>query len=70
MTERHVVRDHAEGKWKVVDASTGETESRTRTQAGAIAEAADKARRTGGGDVFIHGFDGKVNEKRKVEPGT
>ncbi|MEV0085484.1 MULTISPECIES: DUF2188 domain-containing protein [Saccharopolyspora] len=70
MAERHVVRDHAEGTWKVVDASTGKTESRTRTQAGAIAEAADKARRTGGGDVVIHGFDGEVNEKRTVAPAT
>ncbi|MBB5159269.1 DUF2188 domain-containing protein [Saccharopolyspora phatthalungensis] len=70
MTERHVVPDHGGGGWKVIGSSTGATESRTTTQAGAIADAEYEVRRAGGGEVLIHGLDGKVNDKRKVEPGT
>ena len=68
MSERHVVYDHGEGDWKVIGASSGATESRNKTQAGAIAEGEAEARRTGGGEVLIHGIDGKVHDKRIVEP--
>jgi hypothetical protein len=68
VTERHVVPNHgAEGGWKVIGASTGATESRTATQAGAIADAEDEVVRSGGGEVLIHGLDGNVQDKRTVE---
>ncbi len=66
MGERHVVRDHHEGNWKVVCPSTGSTGSRTPIQAEAIDLACDDLRETGGGQVLIHGADGSVRDKRTV----
>lgn len=66
MGERHVVRDHHEGNWKVVCPSTGSTDRRTSIQAEAIDLACDDVRESGGGQVLIHGADGSVRDKRTV----
>lgn len=71
MSERHVVPSHGpQGGWKVVGASAGSTESRTKTQAGAIADAEHELERSGGGEVLVHDEDGQVREKRTVKPKT
>ncbi len=66
MGERHVVRDHQEGNWKVVCPSSGSTGSRTPIQADAIDFACADLREAGGGQVLIHGADGSVRDKRTV----
>lgn len=65
---RHVVRD---GKgWAVKKPGTPEPESRHRTQGAAEKRAKQQVRRDGGGEVRIHGRDGRIRDSDTVAPGN
>ena len=67
-TNRNVV-PNPEGGWDVTGA--GERRSaHTDKQADAIARAKEIVGNAGGGEVSIHGRDGKVRAKDTVEPGN
>lgn len=66
MTQRHVTPNERGGGWQVSAPSSTQPDARTSTQAGAIAEAEDKVRRSGGGHVLIHGLDGGIRDRRTV----
>jgi hypothetical protein len=66
-TSRHVVRD---GRgWAVKKPGNPTPESRHRTQGAAEDRAKDQVRREGGGEVRIHGRDGKIRDSDTVAPG-
>jgi len=67
VSRRHVVRDG--GGWAVKKPGTGSAESRHRTQAAAERQAKQQVRREGGGEVRIHGRDGKIRDSDTVAPG-
>lgn len=67
-TNRNVV-PNSEGGWDVTGA--GERRSaHADTQAEAIARAKEIVHNAGGGEVSIHGRDGKVRAKDTVDPGN
>ena len=43
---------------------------RTHTQADAINRAREIVRNAGGGEIVIHGLDGKIRDKETVAPGN
>jgi len=64
---RHVVRD---GKgWASKKPGTAKPESRHRTQGAAEKSAKRQVRREGGGEVRIHGRDGRIRDSDTVPPG-
>lgn len=66
-SSRHVVRD---GKsWAVKKPGTASAESRHRTQGAAEQRAKQQVRREGGGEVRIHGRDGRIRDSDTVAPG-
>lgn len=66
-SSRHVVRD-ARG-WAVKKPGKPTPESRHRTQGAAEERAKEQVRREGGGEVRIHGRDGKIRDSDTVAPG-
>lgn len=66
MPNRHVVRRG--DKWAVVVPNVAEAESTHRTQA-AEKQAKDVVRRSGGGEVAVHGMDNLIRDKDTVAPG-
>jgi hypothetical protein len=66
-SSRHVVRD---GKvWSVKKPGTAAPVSRHRTQDAAEREAKRQVAREGGGEVRIHGRDGRIRDSDTVPPG-
>lgn len=66
-SSRHVVRDG--GGWAVKKPGVVTPESRHRTQGAAEDRAKDQVRRAGGGEVRIHGRDGRIRDSDTVAPG-
>ena len=67
-SNRHVVR---EGKgWAVKQPGKAEPESRHRTQRAAEKQAKERVREDGGGEVRIHGRDGRIRDSDTVHPGN
>ena len=64
---RHVVKDG--NQWAVKKPGTNQPESRHRTQATAERRAKEIVRREGGGEVRIHGRDGRIRDSDTVAPG-
>ncbi len=64
---RHVVKDGQQ--WAVKKPGSNEPESRHRTQANAERRAKEQVRREGGGEVRIHGRDGRIRDSDTVAPG-
>ncbi len=66
-SSRHVVRDGS--GWAVKKPGTPAPESRHRTQGAAENRAKQQVSREGGGEVRIHGRDGKIRDSDTVAPG-
>lgn len=64
---RHVVP--TAGGWSVKKKGSARPESTHRTQAAAEQHAKERVRREGGGEVRIHGRDGRVRDSDAVAPG-
>lgn len=65
MNERHVVPNtEPGGGWKILSPDS-DTAPRHATQADAIAHAAQTLDHTGG-EVVIHGIDGRVRDRRTI----
>ncbi len=64
---RHVVKDGQ--RWAVKKPGSNEPESRHHTQANAERRAKEQVRREGGGEVRIHGRDGRIRDSDTVAPG-
>jgi len=67
--DRHVVRNPA-GGWDVKKPGADRASSHHDTQGDAERRAKDIVRGAGGGEVFIHGRDGRIRDKDTVAPGN
>jgi len=67
--ERHVVPNPG-GGWDVEAPSASRASSHHDTQADAINRARQIVHNTGGGEVVIHGQDGRIRDSDTVAPGN
>jgi len=67
MAKRHVVS--REGGWAVKAPNASRASSTHATQAEAIAAARQVVRNSGGGELVIHGRDGRIRDSDTVSPG-
>lgn len=66
--DRHVV-PNADGGWDVKAPGAGRASSHHDTQADAERRAKEIVRNQGGGEVRIHGRDGRIRDSDTVAPG-
>lgn len=66
--DRHVV-PNPDGGWDVKKPGASRASAHTETQADAIARARDIVHRAGGGEVRIHGRDGRIRDSDTIPPG-
>ena len=66
---RHVVPS-PKGGWDVKKPGTGRTVAHTETQKAATDRARRIVRNAGGGEVRIHGRDGRIRDSDTVPPGN
>jgi hypothetical protein len=67
--QRHVVPNNTSG-WSVKKPGAGRVSSLHNTQAKAENKAKQILRNVGGGEVVIHGRDGKIRDSDTVPPGN
>lgn len=67
MANYHVVKD-PEGGWNIRREGAMRISDHTQTQADAEQQAKDFAGNSGGGEVRIHGRDGKIRDSDTVPP--
>lgn len=67
-SNRHVVPD-ADGGWSIKKPGAFRSSGHETTQAAAIKRAKEIVRNQGGGEVRIHGRDGKIRDSDTVAPG-
>jgi hypothetical protein len=65
---RHVVRME-DGRWAVKKPGAARASSVSHTQREAVAKARDTVRKQGGGEVRIHGRDGRIRDSDTIKPG-
>ena len=68
MTNRHVV-PNPDGGWDVKAPKADRASSHHDTQAEAIDRAKEIVGNAGGGEVRIHGTDGRIRDSATVKPG-
>ena len=68
-SKRHVV-PNPEGGWDVKKPGANRVSAHTDTQKDATDRARQIVGNQGGGEVAIHGRDGKIRDKNTVPPGT
>lgn len=66
---RHVV-PNPNGGWDVIKADAARASADTDTQQQAIQRATDIVRNAGGGEVRIHGQNGRIRDSNTVAPGN
>jgi hypothetical protein len=67
--DRDVVPD-GNGGWAVRKSGADRASARTNTQSQAIGRARQIVRNAGGGEVRIHGRDGKIRDSDTIAPGN
>ena len=67
--QRHVVRN-PDGGWDVKKPDSKRSSSHHQTQADAEVRAKVIVARSGGGEVIVHGRDGKIRDSDTVPPGN
>jgi uncharacterized protein YdaT len=68
-SDRHVVRNPDDG-WDVKKPGASRASTHHDTQADAIDRAREIVHNAGGGEVVIHGRDGKIRDSDTVPPGN
>lgn len=67
---RHVVPDKKAGDWKVNEPKKAVPTAAAPTQKKAEVLAKQQVKKAGGGEVRIHGRDGKIRDSDTVKPGN
>jgi len=67
--ERHVT-PHPKDGWQVKNPGSDRASARTNTQAEAIERAREIVGNSGGGEVVIHGRDGRIRDSDTIRPGN
>ena len=69
-SDRDVVPNKTRGGWDVKKPGASRASSHHPTQKDAISDARDSVKKNGGGEVRIHGRDGKIRDSDTVPPGN
>jgi len=69
MANYHVSKDKDSGQWNVQKAGGKNASGSADTQKAAEKMAKELAANSGGGEVRIHGLDGKIRDSDTVSPG-
>lgn len=69
MSNYHVTK-HKDGGWQYKKEGSDKASGIAKTQQSAEREAKGLAARSGGGEVRIHGRDGKIRDSDTVKPGN
>lgn len=69
MSNYHVSKDKDTGKWNIQKEGGQRSSGSADTQKEAEKTAKDYAVNSGGGEVRIHGLDGKIRDSDTVAPG-
>lgn len=70
MSNYHVSKDKGRGKWRITKEGAERVSSYADTQKEAEQLAKQFAANSGGGEVRIHGLDGKIRDSDTVAPGN
>ena len=70
MSNYHVSKDKDSGKWNITKEGGSKSSGSANTQKEAEQKAKDFAANSGGGEVRIHGLDGKIRDSDTVAPGN
>lgn len=65
---RHVT-PHPDGGWQVKEPGAARASARARTQAAAQDRGREILKNAGGGELTIHGRDGRIRDRDTVPPG-
>lgn len=68
MGDRHVLPDN--DGWKVVSPDGDQASARAETQEEAVEQARRIIQNSGGGELVVHGTDGKIRDKRTLTAGS
>jgi len=70
MKNVHVTKDRKTGKWNVKEEKKEKPLKQAKTQEKAIEEAKEEIKKSGGGELIIHGKDGKIIDKNTIPKGN
>lgn len=70
MANYHVTKDKDSGDWKAKKAGADRASGTYNTQKEAEKAAKEFSHNSGGGEVRIHGLDGKIRDSDTVAPGN
>jgi hypothetical protein len=70
MSNYHVSKDKDSGKWNIQKEGGQKSSGSANTQKEAEKQAKEYAANSGGGEVRIHGLDGKIRDSDTVAPGN
>lgn len=70
MANYHVSKDKETNKWNIQKEGGDRSSGSARTQKDAEATAKRYSANSGGGEVRIHGLDGKIRDSDTVKPGN
>jgi hypothetical protein len=70
MSNYHVSKDKDAGKWCIKKEGADRCSGLADTQKEAEGRAKELAHNSGGGEVRIHGLDGKIRDSDTVSPGN
>ena len=70
MANYHISKDKGSGNWNIQKEGGKNSSGSAKTQKVAEKIAKDYAANSGGGEVRIHGLDGKIRDSDTVAPGN
>ena len=70
MSNYHISKDNEKGKWRIKKEGGTNVSEYTDTQKEAEKRAKKLSANSGGGEVRIHGLDGKIRDSDTVKPGN
>jgi len=70
MANYHVSKDNEKGKWRIQKEGGEKVSGYADTQKEAEKKAKELSANSGGGEVRIHGLDGKIRDSDTVKPGN
>lgn len=70
MSNYHISKDNEKGKWRIKKEGATNVSEYTDTQKEAEKRAKELSANSGGGEVRIHGLDGKIRDSDTVKPGN
>jgi hypothetical protein len=70
MANYHVSKDNEKGKWRIQKEGGEKVSEYASTQKEAEKRAKELSANSGGGEVRIHGLDGKIRDSDTVKPGN